>query len=228
MSCAYHQRIPDFLVRYAAETEPTGTEESRRNGRNQKALSKFDVDAGFGRDVRLLSDYSLITVGAETFDMAESVKLATQAWLKAHEELNHWGQKFVSRLEAVFPNQDNEKLPRDSSRMLLPHVPAVLANKPTDEKHLRWWCNLTSRAGRYALTMANLIDAKALLELALAVQQGLLGPAHDETFNTAGNVARLYTILKEDWRLETLWKKALDSSLETLGPDHPRTRLLIF
>ncbi|KAF3397499.1 Nephrocystin-3 [Talaromyces pinophilus] len=231
MSCADHQIIPDFLVRFSAETitevDDTDDTVSQKDERNEMGLTRFSTLPTFGKDIRLLSDFSLITASAETFDMAEPVQLATQAWFKSRGQLDRWGQEFVYRMDAVFPYQDDENITWDLPRILLPHAPTILAYRPTDKLLLNRWSNLAARAGRYALITANLVDAKRLLEAALEAQGSTLGLAHNASFDTTGNLSTVYVRLKEESKLRYLWKQSLDSSLEVLGAGHPRTRTIM-
>ncbi|RAO72907.1 uncharacterized protein BHQ10_008919 [Talaromyces amestolkiae] len=198
MSCADHQIIPDFLIRFSTETivgaDDTDDTTSQKDERHNMGLTRFSTQSTFGKDVRLLSDYALITSSAETFDMAEP---------------------------------DDENITWDLPRILLPHVPAILAYRPADKLFLTRWSNLAARAGRYALITANQFDAKRLLEAAMEAQKSILGLAHDASFDTAGNLSTLYVKLKEETKLRDLWKQSLDNSLEVLGAEHPRTRVLM-
>lgn len=231
MSCADYQIIPDFLLRFPADTiagaDDTSDTASQKDKRHKMGLTRFSTQSTFGKDIRLLSDYALITASAETFDMAEPVQLATQAWLKTRGQLDRWRQEFVYRMDAVFPYPSDENVTWELPRILLPHVPVILAYRPADKLFLTRWSNVAARAGRYALITANQFDAKRLLEAALDAQKSILGLAHDTSFDTASNLSTLYVRLKEESKLRDLWKQSLDNSLEVLGTEHPRTWVLM-
>jgi hypothetical protein len=99
--------IPDFLLRFSsgatAEASNTDDAASQKDERNELGLSRFSTKPTFGKDIRLLSDYSLITVSAETFDMAEPVQLATRAWLKSHSQLESLGTRICISNECSVP-----------------------------------------------------------------------------------------------------------------------------
>lgn len=231
MSCADHQIIPDFLLRFSTEiiagADDTNDTASQKDERHEMGLTRFSTHSTFGKDIRLLSDYALITASAETFDMAEPVQLATQAWLKTRGQLDRWRQEFVYRMDAVFPYQNDKNITWDLPRILLPHVLAIVAYIPAEKLHLTRWSNVAARAGRYALITGNHFDAKRLLEAALEAQKSLLGLAHDASFDTTGNLSTLYVKLKEELKLRDLWKQSLDNCLEVLGAEHPRTRMVM-
>lgn len=66
-------------------------------------------------------------------------------------------------------------------------------------------------------------EAEKILRAALDIQRRVLGPEHQETLGTAGNLARILLQEGHNADAEKLERETLDIRRRVLGPEHPDT-----
>jgi tetratricopeptide (TPR) repeat protein len=117
--------------------------------------------------------------------------------------------------------------PQDWPRwtVLLPHVLAATGHLdraaepgPAAMADASW---LLDRAGTYLHVQARLIDAQALLERALAIDEAAYGPGHPTVATRLNNLALILQALGQPETARPLQERALAIDEAAYGPGHP-------
>ena len=226
MSFFDQQSIPETLIRCRdlqenhrkLEGSDMDNEEDREGN-----TSKSHEDDGFEEDVMTLRSYSFISVNADqiTFKMHRLVKLATQAWLVSHTQLERWQRQFVKNLDFEFPIGRYENWAICQS--LFPHARSAITQRPDEENSLREWAALLQKAGLYALGRGNLGDAEKMTEEALKVKRDTFGADHPDTLCSMANLASTYGKQGRWIEAEELQVEVMETSKLKLGADYPDT-----
>jgi tetratricopeptide (TPR) repeat protein len=118
--------------------------------------------------------------------------------------------------------------PQDWPRwaVLLPHVLAATSHAdhvgrgpgPAAMEDAAW---LLDRAGAYLQVQAQLTDARALLERALAISEAAHGPDHPVVATRLNNLAQILRDLGDLAGARPLQERALAIDEAAYGPDHP-------
>ncbi|PVH91022.1 hypothetical protein DM02DRAFT_664418 [Periconia macrospinosa] len=182
MSFYDRQGIPEALLRDHPEEETAQQDQDRRDSNYQvwededSASQSSTSDDTFEDDVLTLRDYSFISVNADgaTFEMHRLVQLATRKWLKVHDQLEQWKQRFVSNLCAAFPTGDYENWA--VCQALFPHAKSAAAQRPEREDSLRGWASLLYKAAWYAWQIGNGVEAESMSLHSIRTRKKILGP----------------------------------------------------
>ena len=110
--------------------------------------------------------------------------------------------------------------------VLLPHVLAATSHAghpgkrpgPAVMEDASW---LLDRAGTHLRVQAQLTDAKALLERALAIDEAAYGPDHPDVGRDLNNLAAILRGLGDLAGARALQERALGIAEAVYGPDHP-------
>jgi tetratricopeptide (TPR) repeat protein len=135
---------------------------------------------GFDLDVILLRSYSFISSATpETFTMHSLVQLSTRTWLRARLEEEIWKARFVSCLDAAFPDA-SEYEDWSTCAALYPHAKAAQTLKPTDRHGTKIRARLLCKCAYYASRKGLEGDARTMASLAV-----------DELVRTEGQESKL-------------------------------------
>jgi tetratricopeptide (TPR) repeat protein len=135
---------------------------------------------GFDLDVILLRSYSFISSATpETFPMHSLVQLSTRTWLRARLEEEIWKARFVSCLDAAFPDA-SEYEDWSTCAALYPHAKAAQTLKPTDRHGTKIRARLLCKCAYYASREGLEGDARTMASLAV-----------DELVRTEGQESKL-------------------------------------
>ncbi len=116
--------------------------------------------------------------------------------------------------------------------VLLPHVLAATGHTDRASRQpglavmtdAAW---LLDRAGTYLQVQAQLTDAKALLERALAMTEAADGPDHPEVATDLDNLAGILQDLGQPEQARPLLERALAIDEAAYGPDHPEVATVL-
>lgn len=222
MSFFDRQGIPKGLLQHRIETDIRDLDNS--DGSNEEdSGSKISVSDEFEKDVMILRNYSFIFIDIDntTFEMHRLVQLATQTWLKGHNQLERWRKEYIRNLCAEFPPGDYENSEKCSS--LFPHIQSALAQQPNTDDSLREWAKLLYNAASYALLRGNFKDAETMSVKSMKVREKQLGQHANETLNSRSMVALSYTRGGRWTEAEELQMQIMETLKRVLGQEHPNT-----
>jgi hypothetical protein len=145
-----------------------------RTSKNEHAAPGQDLEdvpetatRSFDLDITLLRSYSFISSATpETFTMHSLVQLSTRKWLRARLEEETWKARFVSCLDAAFPDACEYENWRTCAA-LYPHVKAAQTLKPTDRYGTTTWACLLFKCAYYALLKGLEGDARTMASLSV-------------------------------------------------------------
>ncbi|OQE34326.1 hypothetical protein PENCOP_c022G04567, partial [Penicillium coprophilum] len=158
MSFFDRQGIPVNLIRNHPESSSSSTLKLSDNSDDEET-SRFDIGLDFEDDVLMLRDYSFISLNKTTetlFTMHRLVQLTTHAWLKSHDRIDQWQEKFINILYREFPTGQYENWRICCS--LFPHVRSAITQKPKTREILLKWATLLYRGAWYASESGNIAD----------------------------------------------------------------------
>jgi hypothetical protein len=174
MSFFDRQGISENLLRAQYErqdqylTSKNTTDDS--SDEDMDSLSETDPDQDFEDDITTLRDYSFISVASDrtVFTMHRLVQLSARRWLKAHDQIQQWKEKFISNLCQEFPTGEYENWER--CRSLYPHVKSAMSQLPESQDSLRQWVitPLTQQHG-YLVDRYMIYDADYCVSMMLII-----------------------------------------------------------
>lgn len=211
--------IPELLLKPAASTTIIdGDEES--DSENSQGL----LDDEFEDDVAMLKDFHLIKANENgiEFEMHGLVQLSTRKWLENQGLQEQFKEKYLTRLEASFPDGyhlENWK----ACRKLFPHVEKAIEYKPTGEKLEETWAALLTSGAWFALSQGRLVVAERMAHKTRRSYERLLGEEHKITLSAMFLFASVL-LDKGQWtNAEELFVQMLETRKNTLEIDHPDT-----
>ncbi|KAJ5656588.1 hypothetical protein N7507_008538 [Penicillium longicatenatum] len=231
MSFFDRQGIPDTLLREGKLTEQkigglfAQANHERTNGSDTESASESSVVCMFEDDILVLRDYSLISIGVDgrSFEMHRLVQLAMQEWLRAHEQLEMWKERFIKNLSSNFPAGDRENWPQ--CQLMFPHVKSAMSQRPdTNSEHsMLEWTLLLHKGSQYTRQSGNWVDMESMAARVMEACIHLFGPEDLKTLNSIAMLGLAYS-LKGRWQdAKTLHTQVLETSRRLLGAEHPRT-----
>ncbi len=143
---------------------------------------------------------------------------------RAEERAEPMRRALAAALEKVYPGDgynNPSSWPRCAS--LTPHLFSICQTEMGDAAANARRAVLLDRAGDYFHGRAAYVEARSLLERALAIRESLYGPMHTDTAVSLNNLAML---LKDQGDLAEalpLYERALAIEEKVLGLDHPET-----
>ncbi len=207
------EAIPEELIvkganKLGEELEPIAADETR-------------LDEAIG----ILRRFSLVQRESEKHTLF--IHRLVQAILKASmtDELRRqWAERTVRAVNHAFPGVEVATWPQ--CERLLPHALACaeLINEHT--LALSGAARLLNETGRFLNDHAQYMQAKPLLERALAIHEQVLGPNHPDTAQSLNNLAGLYYRQGNSEQAKPLYERALTIMEKTLGSNHPNTKIV--
>ncbi|ERF72255.1 hypothetical protein EPUS_02142 [Endocarpon pusillum Z07020] len=237
MSFFDRQGIPEALLRDQAGRKNGRESEDGRESENRKAeggdgresddedtASDWSGDEKFEDDILILRNYSFISVNVNgtMFEMHRLVQLATRKWLEAHEQLEMWKQQYIKNLCSEYPRTGEYKN-WVKCQALFPHARTLLAQQPESNRSLREWASILHTAAWYALGKGNLSDAEKMSKRAMKIRNEIFGQEHEDTLDSMGLVATVYTEGGRWIEGEELNMQVVKMSQRVLGQEHPDT-----
>ncbi|KAL9074933.1 MAG: hypothetical protein Q9157_004203 [Trypethelium eluteriae] len=231
MSFFDRQGIPEVLLRNLTK------EDSGQEDRNSHSGSDSDEDKAselrlaerdqFENDILALRNFSFISVNRDTsnFEMHRLVQLATRKWLEAVGELEKWKQRYIKILYAEFPTGDYKNWP--ICQMFFPHAQSAAAQRPREPDAQLKWASVVYRAGAYASRRGNRAAAGNLTLKSLKIREKLLGPEHEATLLSMGQVGSVYRDQGRWTKAEELDVQVMEKSKQVLGSEHQDTLIRI-
>jgi tetratricopeptide (TPR) repeat protein len=198
------ERIPMLLVEGAIDDE----------GERLQALAAL-------AEVSLLK-HDPFDNGTEAVTVHRLVQAIARARLAATDLAQVVADRVITRLAAVYPREDSNKLKsRPLCAQLTPHLLAhhALGATPT----AACWPELLNRAGDYLLGRAVYTQAASLLREALAIRERALGPEHRDTAESLHSLSMALKAQGDFVGARALLERALAIRERALGPEHPDT-----
>jgi tetratricopeptide (TPR) repeat protein len=174
----------------------------------------------YNRLLGAVGRYSLATVTPTSLGIHRLVQAVLQARLGADGE-RAWTTAAVGLLLASFPDQSWEVQTWSACERLLPHVLAAAghAQRLGVAGGAAGW--LLDRASIYLRGRGQYRQAKPVAELALAVTEAALGPAHPEVAWRRNHLGRVLYKLGDLEAARAQLERALEIDEAVLGPDDP-------
>ncbi|MGO8948134.1 MAG: FxSxx-COOH system tetratricopeptide repeat protein [Ktedonobacterales bacterium] len=170
-----------------------------------------------------LRRYSLVQRQPETrtLSLHRLVQVIVQEELPEHDQ-EHWRQRLVHLLSAVFPDHTDERAPDlwEQCARLLPHAMTCIATIPT---HLQdqELADVLCKAADYVFDRSQTELAQALYQRALQIQEQVTGPGHPKVAMLVQRLAYLYRRLDQFEQAESLLLATMSMLEQALGPEHP-------
>ena len=199
MSMFQQQRIPDFLIR------------------------ENDDNLAFLDSINPLMNFSLIGVESEgnIFNMHRLVKLATRKWLVAHQSLQEWTTKAITRMTETFPNGEYENWGR--CELLLPHAEQVLKYEAIEDESKLKHASLLENTAWYISRRGNYDAAVQKLEQSLKIRSQLLGKEDDLVLSSRAKLASTFWNQGRWKEAEELELQVMEMRKRVLGMEHSAT-----
>jgi tetratricopeptide (TPR) repeat protein len=140
------------------------------------------------------------------------------------ETQKQWAERTIRVVNKSFPYIEMETWPL--CQQLLPHALACASFIEQWNLAFPEAARLLNQAGVYLEGRAQYQEAESLFQLALAIDEQVLGPRHPDTAQSLNNLAALYQEQGKLAEAEPLCKQALEILNQVLGPDHPNTLLV--
>ena len=230
MSFYDRQYIPHILLRNHPKEELVHQENNASRSifhdqsEDEDTTLQSSADDSLEADILTLRDYSFIIVNADgaTYDMHRLVQLATQKWLKIHDQLERCKGQSVMRLYMTFPlHGEYENWPR--CQPLFPHAKAIASQQPKEESVLAEWATILYRAAWYASEIGNYSEAEEISIQTVKFRTKLLGREHKDTLDSMALLSINYQDIGRLDAAETLLVELVDISKRKLGTHHPDT-----
>jgi tetratricopeptide (TPR) repeat protein len=132
-----------------------------------------------------------------------------------------WAERVVRAVNLAFPEGKYENWLR--CQQFISHVLACRVLIDQWDMTLPEAAQLLDTAGYYLTESAQYEQAEPLLQRALAIREGVLGPTHPDTATSLNDLASLYRRHGKYELAEPLYQRALDIRERVLGPEHPDT-----
>ena len=181
-----------------------------------------DTEGEFEDDVAMLRNYCLVGVvdDEKEFEMHKLVQLSTRRWLRVHGQEAEFQDRYIRRLEAVFPEETYENW--GICQKLFAHVQLALDYKP-GENSTEAWESLICRGGRYAWLQGKYAIAEQMVGKAWRFGVNKRGRDDHDTLVAA----LIFAVIIGDqgrWReAEKLLVHVVDNCKKTVGEDHRHT-----
>lgn len=227
MSFFDRQDIPEWVLK---NPDNQDAKPDQHTGEDSDAASitssENDRVNSFEKDIDMLSNFCLISVGGElndAFDMHRLVQLSTRQWLKLNGLQGHFYKLFVLRMAHVFPEVDFEHWL--VCQRLLPHVESCVdySVAKQDTNTFCTWSKLVNNASNYYVCSYEYGKAERLLRMVFDGYEARFGA---NNINTLLLNLKLSCIICDPARLEEPEEMQLaifDSFAARLGADHPTT-----
>jgi tetratricopeptide (TPR) repeat protein/transcriptional regulator with XRE-family HTH domain len=170
-----------------------------------------------------LRRYSLVQrqPATRTLSLHRLVQVIVQEELSEHDQ-EHWRQRLVHLLSAVFPDHIEITEPElwERCERLLPHAMTCTATFPT---HLQdqELADVLGKAADYVFDRSQFELAESLFRRALEIQEQVGGPGHPKVATLVQRLAYLYRYLDQFEQAESLLRAAVSMLEPALGPNHP-------
>ncbi|KAF3390284.1 Kinesin light chain 3, partial [Penicillium rolfsii] len=224
------QGIPEFLLRgYEKATYSPGSvslqndNDTRDRIRCEDSASGCSMVDNLEADILVLREFSLIhtSVDGVNFEMHCLVQLATQEWLKMHEQLERWKERFIRNLYINLLPGDFENWSRCQD--LFAHVQRAITQQPDTDASLGEWASLLHESARFALGKGNLAASKIMAERATNAQAKLFSQHNQLALDSSEILALAYGFEGQWKKAEELLYRVIENREEILGPKHPAT-----
>jgi Tfp pilus assembly protein PilF len=137
-----------------------------------------------------------------------------------------WAASAVRLVSAFFPSEGNDVRSWPACEALLPHALSTweYAERLSVEQEATG--RLLNNVGLYLRSSVRIIEAKALLTRALAINEAVLGPDHPNVAAVCNNLGRLLQDLGDRAAARTHFERALAINEAARGPDHPQVAVI--
>ncbi len=170
--------------------------------------------------VAALRRYSLINVTDDMFSVHRLVQAVTLDRLDENEK-KRWAEAAVKLVNKAFPFYSDDVTTWPACSLLLAH--ALTSTKLAEKLEVapETTGRLLNQAGIYLKGRADLLDAKALHERALAIGEKVYGPDHPQVAIYANNLGLVLQSLGDLQGAKKHYERALAIDEKVYGPDHP-------
>ncbi|CZR51333.1 related to kinesin light chain 1 [Phialocephala subalpina] len=170
-----------------------------------------------------LNAYSFITKRAAdlTLHLHRLVHLSMRNWLRKENLLTRSTEEVITRLQEVFPDDDDHKN-RSVWRTYLPHARYVLESNLVGKE----WQSRMDLIWRYGMCLfedGRWNEAEAAITEVLEIEKRDLGADHPSTLISMANLASTYRNQGRWDEAEELEVRVMETSKTKLGADHPST-----
>ncbi|KAJ5537678.1 kinesin [Penicillium frequentans] len=225
MSFFDRQGIADSLLRVQPNTTPGAQihDFSEDSEDNEDSDTEYDLKANFEDDIRMLRDYSFISVNEEVtvLKMHGLVQLAMRNWLDIHGEIERWKRQFIENLSSKFPVAYYDNLA--TCQLLFPHVKSAVSQRPVSDDALQDWAALLYQGARYAWVKGNVIEMKSLIKVVIKTEEKILGPEHEDTLHGFEILGMANQMAGQFREAEEVLLRLLETRKKVLGAEHRDT-----
>jgi hypothetical protein len=220
------QAIPRVLLRVLGGNDSEKTAELKSNVESSSGTvsdSSSCTEEEFDKDIAMLEGFAFVstTLDDSVFEMHRLVGLATQRWLYAQMQAEHWKKMFVRNLDDAFPAGSYEYW--DACRMLLPHVRAAMNMKIKAREALLHKASICYRGGWYAREVGLLSQSEEMCICSYDIRLDKLGSQDLETAWSMADLASTYRNQGRWCEAEQLDVRVMETRKTVLGAEHPST-----
>ncbi|KAF7122933.1 hypothetical protein CNMCM5793_001109 [Aspergillus hiratsukae] len=211
--------LQDFSQSESSNSDQEGPSEAVDNRKMDSAnsLVRSDVEDRFEEDIRILRNFSFISVNADalSFQMHRLVQLAMQKWLEAHGQIERWKLSFIRNLAREFPAGEFEDWPK--CQQLYPHAKLALSEQLDTEDSLAL---LLHKVASYAWRTGNMNEAEEMAVKALKLTEKLFGTESFETLDSFNLLGMILEIQEKYEEALSMHRRAVHGFEKLLGTDH--------
>jgi tetratricopeptide (TPR) repeat protein len=153
------------------------------------------------------------------FDMHRLVHMASEWWLKGHDEQTAWTAKVAARLEELIPYGGHER--REVWTMYLSHALHVAGLDGILEETTR--ASLLDRVGQCQSSLGQYSTAESTLRQVFSLKEKNLGEDHNQTLTSMSNLAFVLNRQGKYEEAESMNRQTLVQKEKVLGAEHPDT-----
>jgi tetratricopeptide (TPR) repeat protein len=153
------------------------------------------------------------------FDMHRLVHMASEWWLRGHDEQTFWIAKVAARLEELIPYGGHER--KEVWTMYLSHALHVAGLDGILEETAR--ASLLDRVGRCQSSLGQYSTAESTHRQVLSLKKKNLGEDHNQTLISMSMVGRALSGQGKYEDAESMNKQTLARREKALGAEHPNT-----
>ncbi len=174
------------------------------------------------RAVAALERFSLVTIAEQGWGVHRLVQAVLRQGL-SRRQVRRWATVAVRLLARAFPDDFADPATWPTCAELLPHVLAVTKTAEALGIERQATARVLNDAAGYLWRRAELAEATALVERALAIDEAAYGPNHPEVATDLNNLGAILRAQGDLDGARSLHERALRIREARLGADHPTT-----
>jgi tetratricopeptide (TPR) repeat protein len=179
-----------------------------------------------GKAINALLTYSLVDANEKSFSVHRLVSALVRDRL-SDEERQTWAGAAVKLVQSAFKFDSHDLASWEICAALLPHALAAAGHAEALGAAPRLTVSLLEDAGRYLQKRAQYVEAKYVLERAMALAITFYGENHPRVSAVANNLGRVHTELGNSAEAVACFERSLKIDKSTYGESDPHVAAVV-